>query len=216
MKVTIGLGFVIGFVATLAAAYLFPFVDHARIESRTGVAINGGRSETFLIRLPVDRIASLGDAGSALRGGRHPASLRVPRDFSDAETLVEQFKLRDIDGHVIGLATYHSTVTDAGSVGVWAIDVPGRGTIVFAGTRERPTAIDSALRSAGYVAGVNWTGDVNVDLVVAPDSTRVVTGAEEFENVEGGYEESWNVTGVSPTGEVRGTIQLSTLVQRRP
>jgi hypothetical protein len=208
MKVTIGLGFLIGFAGSLAAAYLFPFVDHARIESRTGVAMNGGRSETFMIRLPVDRIASLGDDGSTLRGGRHPASLKVPETFSDDGFLVEHFKLRDVDGNVIGLATHHSTNTDAGPVDVWAVDVPGRGAIVFAGAGQRPAELDEALRSAGYVPGVSWT-------VVDAGATRVVTGTEEFENVDGRYGETWNITGVSPTGEIRGTIEVSTLVQRR-
>jgi hypothetical protein len=215
MKMFLSLGFLLGLGAILAGGYLWPFVDHPRIESRTTVAINGGRRETFLIRLPADRISTVGDPSFALRGRRHPTTVQLPADFEVDNLLLEHFKLRDIEGNVIGLAAHHVTMFSSGPVGVWALSIPGRGTLVFAGAGQRPNSIEGALQTAGYQQGVDWVGDLTIDSIVDPERTRVVTGTDEFSDVAGQYTETWNVTGVSQTGEIRGTIEFRTLVQRR-
>lgn len=215
MKSTFALGFLLGFFGLLAGVALFPVVDHARIASLTSVALNGGRTETFLIRLPVDRISSFDDGLGGVRGGSRPAGINIPDELGGTGLLIEHFKLRDIEGNVIGMAAHHSTRNDAGALSVWALNIPGRGTVVFSGPARPPNVIDTALSGAGRVAGQVWDGELSISAVPDGDSTSLVGGTEEFENVGGRFEEVWSVTGVSATGEIRGTVELRTIVSLR-
>jgi len=216
MRFTFTLGLLLGFAGLLAATFLYPLVNHARIDSQTTVALNGGRNETFLVRLPVDRISSIGDAAAGIRGNSHPAGLAIPREFEGTGVLVEHFKLRDVDGNVIGLAAHHSTDSPSGSLAVWAFQIPGRGTVVFSGPGQPPRAIDQALNAAGHSPGERWTGQFDLDTLIDADQSRVIEGTEEFENVQGRFEQVWRVTGVSATDELRGTIEFHTIVNSVP
>lgn len=215
MRSTFTFGFLLGFAGLLVGAYFYPLVNHARIDSLTAVALNGGRTETLLIRLPVDRISSMGDQSAGMRAASHPAGIELPPALAGHGLLVEHFKLRDADGNVIGLAAHHSTDGDARTLSVWAFQIPGRGTIVFSGPARPPSAVDDALRAAGRVPGQRWNGEASIDSLMARDQTRVVEGTEEFRNVVGRLEQVWEITGVSATGELRGTIEFRTIVNRK-
>ncbi len=214
MRHTFTLGLLLGFLGLLTATYFYPLVNHARVESRTTVALNGGRTETFLIRLPVDRISSIGDSTTGIRGHSHPAGQSLPSEFEGTSLLVEHFKLRDVDGNVIGLAAHHSTEGAEGTLSVWAFQIPGRGTVVFSGPAAPPNQIDRALQAAGYAVGQQWSGQVDVDSLSRPGDTRVIDGTEEFGGIQGNFEQIWRLTGVSATGELRGTIEFRTIVSR--
>ncbi len=216
MRNTFTLGLLLGFVGFLAATYFYPLVNHARIDSQTTVALNGGRTETLLIRLPVDRISSVGDGTTGLRGNGHPAGVDLPIDFAGTGVLVEHFKLRDVGGNVIGLAAHHGSGAASGDASVWAFQIPGRGTVVFSGSTEHPAVIDQALRNAGHVAGQRWSGEIDVSLTPVVEETRVIEGTEEFGDVAGRFSENWHLTGVSATGELRGTIEFETIVSSGP
>ena len=47
-----------------------------------------------------------------------------------------------------------------------------------------------------------------------PFKTLRKTGASLIEHLDGSYKEVWNLTGVSETGELRGTIELDTVTRR--
>lgn len=215
MRATFIIGFLFGFGGLLAAAYFFPIAEHERIESLSSVAINGGRIEQFLVRLPADRIAVVGDTTSAPRANAYPAGLRVPSQFAEAGISAEHYKLRDAEGTVIGIATHHATMGPDGPAAIWLLDIPGRGTLVFAGEGRQQTSVASALRAAGYRSGTSWRGDLRTGPLLDAEQTRILSGTEEFEDVDGRYSESWQITGLSETGEIQGTIELATSVNRR-
>ena len=67
MKFSFIAGLILGIVVALGLARFFPWVSHPRVQSMTTVLHNGGRAENFVIRIPVDRIASSGSADMGLR-----------------------------------------------------------------------------------------------------------------------------------------------------
>ena len=71
-------GIILGLVVAVGAARFYPWVDHPRTASRTIVLHNGGRVENFMIRFPVDRIASTGTADMGLRARKFPVGVEFP------------------------------------------------------------------------------------------------------------------------------------------
>jgi hypothetical protein len=213
MKTAILLGFVLGFGGVLAGSHFFPWVAHARLPSQTSVVANGGRAEQFLIRLPVDRIGSAGGT-AGLRGSPMFANMALPENLAKEPLLVEHFKVRDSVGNVIGLAARHWSVGADGDAGsAWVVVIPSRGALMLAARGEPRGALDAALQKGGYNGG-SWDGDVRIDLGGADQPGAIVTGSAEFEGLHGEYVERWSVTGVSDTGELRGTIELNTVTFR--
>ena len=212
MKAAFWVGLVLGFAGLLAAAHFVPWIGHARLPSQTKVVANGGRAEQFLIRLPVDRIgAARGENG----GLRTVAAKALPAELEKRPVLVEHFKVRDGAGNVIGLAARHwsGATPDAGTA--WSVMIPSRGALLLTAPGEARGAIDTALKTSGYNAGAAWTGDLKVELTPKGGATgTVAAGSEEFDHLAGRYSEVWTVTGVSETGELRGTIELNTVTNR--
>lgn len=213
MKTAFIIGLLAGFAGVLSAAHYYPWVDLQRLPSDTSVVANGGRAERFLIRLPADRISSAGDASAGVRGAPYPDGLALPDTRPQQPVLLEQFKLRDRAGDVIGLASRHWTETAQGPAAAWLLLLPGRGSIMLAAAGEAPAAVDAALASAGRNADRPWSG--NVEVVLADgDRARIVGGSDEFNNLTGRYKETWAVTGAGAgagRGELRGTITLDTI-----
>jgi hypothetical protein len=218
MKTTFWLGLIVGFGGVLAGAHFFPWAAHARLPSQTTVVANGGRAEQFVIRLPVDRIASGGGAPSGLRGSQPSAALALPLAFVDQPLLVEQFKVRDGAGNVIGLAARHWSIANGTASSAWSLLIPSRGALLLAAPGEPGGAVEAALRRAGYVAGSDWSGEAEIEMVSDRDGAagEVVGGSDEFAGLNGRYSETWSVTGVGDGGELRGTIALDTITFRGP
>lgn len=200
-------GFLAGLGCVLAAAHYFPWVQHERLPAQTTVVANGGRAETFLVRLPVDRVASLGVPGAGLLAD----AMALPADLAAQPTALEHFKLRAADGSVIGVATRHWTVTDAGPAVAWGLVIPGRGSFTLTAPGQAPELVETSLRDNGYVAGSAWNGSLDIAAVADPAVTKTVAASEEFQNLQLSFTETWAVRGVNEAGQIRGTIVLDTV-----
>ena len=216
MKIALLAGILSGFAAVIGVSGFYPWVDHPRLPSHTRVLPNGGRAERLVIRLPADQIVSAGTPEAGIRGRSFPDGVTIPEALGNQPLLLEHFKVRDVEGNVIGLAARHSTATAEGSASAWAITIPSRGTLWLVGA-ETPGALDGALASSGYVEGTPWNGDLRITISSGEDgSGRVASGTREFEGLAGTYSETWLLTGVGDAGELQGTVELSTITFRAP
>ena len=212
MKGAFIVGLIVGFGGLLGAA-AYPWVDHPRVSSRTGVVANGGRTESFVIRLPADRILVRGDLAAGIR---YPEQAQTGPAFESPSLLAEHFKLRDSAGEVVGIASRHVVQIQSGAETAWCLVFPGRGAVWLVGTAD-PTAPQRALEQAGYQAGETFSGDLRL-VIAQADADRsgaVVAGRQEFKNLSGDYLESWQISGVSTSGDLLGTIRLDTVTRQR-
>jgi hypothetical protein len=209
MKFAFIAGLVLGFAGLLSGAHYSPWPNPPRLPSDTSVVANGGRAETFVIRLPADRIAALGSAAAGVRAAPAPAGIAQPEALQGPAVLLEQFKLRDMSGNVIGIAARHWTETGTGPAAAWLLLIPSRGALLLTAPGEAAGAVDAALAAAGRKPGRPWTGDVEVS-VAGQDAGSVAGGGGEFEGLTGRYAESWTVTGAGDGG-LQGTITLDTI-----
>lgn len=215
MKASFFIGLVLGVAAVLAAAWYIPWVNHVRIPSRTSVVANGGRAEQFLIRLPADKVAVASNVESGPRLRRFPETVLLPEDLGEQLVLIEHFKLRDSGGDVIGIAARHTIEADERVETAWHLVIPSRGSMSLTGDAVA-SMLDRRLADAGARAGEAWAGDVRIPLPDAKLASggMLLAGSGEFDGLIGRYEESWQVTGVSTEGDLRGTIQLNTVSSR--
>jgi hypothetical protein len=214
MKFLVILGFLIGFGGVLTAAGFVPLASQERVVSQTSVANNGGRLENFIIRLPADRITTTGDQARPRLVLDPVTAVAAPADLATAGFMLEQFKLRNVDGDVIGTAMRHWTEADDASASTWSVSLPSRGTLVWVSEGNAPGRLSAALAAAGAVPGVAWEGELRVPLADDDNIGRVVTGTEEFAGSAGVVAEVWDVSGVGSNGELRGTISIETRVSR--
>lgn len=212
MKSAFIVGLLLGFAGLLGAA-AYPWVDHPRISSRTGVVANGGRTESFVIRLPADRILVRGDLPADFR---YPQQAQIGPDFGSPSLLAEHFKLRDSAGEVVGIASRHVVPAESSTETAWCLVFPGRGAAWLVGTAD-PTAPQRALANAGYTPGEAFSGDLRLTIAEteADRSGMLVAGRQEFENLGGDYLESWQISGVTAAGDMLGTIRLDTVTRQR-
>ena len=216
MKIAFLSGAVLGVALALAIAGFYPWVDHVRMLSYTGVQQNGGRTERFVIRLPADQIIATGTQDGGVRNSAALGGVRLPEALSQAAVRLEHFKVRDIEGNVIGLAAKHTTAVPAGPNAAWAITIPSRGTLRLVGT-DAFSDLDDALERAGRREALRWSGDVSSTPSRAEGGVGRAAGSSgEFEGLAGSYAESWRVTGVDEIGGLRGTIPLATTLFRAP
>lgn len=207
MKYSFLAAFVLGFAGLLLAAGAYPWVQHPRLASQTEVVPNGGRAERFVIRLPADRIGGHG-AGAGAAGP-------VGRPMLGPELSIEEFKVRNAAGRVIGVAARHATATPDGRSVSWVVSIPSRGTLMLADASASADSLEAALASAGYAEGTAWEGDLAVATVTPEaDAPQFSSGTAEFAGLEVGFSESWAVTGVDERGALRGTLELATISRR--
>jgi hypothetical protein len=214
MKVLFILGILAGFAGVLAGAHAVPWVRAPRVPAATSVVANGGRAERFVIRLPADRLVADGSEDLGLRAAAFPSGVELPAPADPAEpVLLEQFKVRDSSGAVIGIAARHWTQTPSGPAAAWLLLLPGRGALMLTAPGEAAGAVDSALAAAGRRQGRPWTGGIEV-VAARGEAARVLAGSEEFEGLTGQYTETWAITGVGPDDELQGTVTLDTVTYR--
>jgi hypothetical protein len=207
MKAAFMVGLALGLLGTVAAARYYPWVDHPRLASKTTVVQNGGRAERFLIRLPADRLVAAGSQHLGERGAPFPGEIAPPTFADQGPVLAEHFKVRDVDGHVIGLAARHWTMVSGAPVISWSLVVPSRGALLLAGVGEAEGALEAALLRAGSGGGNG------ARLAVASwedGKSLVVGGSDEFAALTGRYSETWLITGADEHG-MRGSIELATI-----
>jgi len=213
MKFTFIFALFLGFAGVLAAGHFVPLGAHVRLPSQTRVVANGGRAERFVIRLPVDRVAVVGPKTAGLRADSAAGAPTLPADLTAEPLLVEHFKLRDAGGNVVGLAARHWNADARASGTAWSLMIPSRGALLLTAPAEARGAIDAALHNAGYRAGSAWAGDVRVALAPDSDTSVIAAGSDEFVGLRGRYSEIWTITGVSDAGELRGTIEIDTVIR---
>lgn len=208
MKYSFLIGLALGFLGLLGAAGAYPWVQHPRLASRTAVVPNGGRAERFVIRLPADRIEGFAAAADG--------AVAVARPGLVERLSIEQFKIRDVDGRVIGIAARHRLATPEGATIAWTVSIPSRGTLMLAGAALPEVLLEGALARDGYVEGTAWEGDLELETVAldAGAATQRSRGTGEFTGLDVGFSESWSVTGVDADGALRGTIELETVGRR--
>lgn len=211
MRTAFIVGVLLGLAGILAAARYVPWVSPPRLPSHTSVVANGGRAEAFVIRLPADRISAQGTEAAGLRGAAFPPEAALPEALASAPLLVEQFKVRDRDGNVIGVAARHWSQPAGNASSSWLLVIPSRGALLLTADGEPPAAVDAALAAAGRQPGAAWSGEATVEAAPSDTGGRIVGGSGEFDALEGRYSETWTVTGIGESGELKGTIELSTV-----
>jgi hypothetical protein len=197
MKRLLQLGFVLGLAGTLAAAYFAPWYEYQRYRSVSSVVANGGRVEQFLIRLPADRIGA-----PIAVAGMHTAELPGTR--------IEHFRLRDIDGNVIGLAARHELNREGTVETAWLLTIPSRGSIVLA-SHAGIAPIEAALAARNLAAGQSLDPERSID---NGPPAKSVSASGEFAGIEFDLVESWILTGLDDDGQLRGTLRLNTTGRR--
>jgi hypothetical protein len=215
MKALFIIAAIAGFAGVLTLGATWAPYAPERVRAQVDVVPNVGRTERFVIRLPLDRIA---DSGPSLAGAGFPAALEWPAALAGMRA--EQFKLRNAGGEVIGLAARHAHGgPDGRREAAWLLFVPGRGALALA-QPDFTGGLAEAMRQAGFDGTAAWQGEVRY--VGSGDGDgdgdtsgfgRIVHGTGEFENLLGVYDENWTVTGVDEAGRVRGTIELLTVAR---
>ena len=129
MLKTLILGFLVGLVGTIAAAYYVPVVDQYRESSFISVSPNGGNTESFRISIPTDRMM----VGAPRQAEPLPPGLRWPADEMFDGVRVELFKLRNAHDTVVGVASRMVAESDSIEDSVeWVLHIPARGTFYAA------------------------------------------------------------------------------------
>jgi len=214
MKFLLTIGFLIGFSGVLTAAGFLPVGAQQRLASRTAVANNGGRLETFTIRLPADRIVSTGSAAGGILASDPATRVAPPAALAGTEFSLEHYKLRDAEGAVIGVAMRHWTRVAEQGAATWTVSIPARGTVVWTSADNAGSLIANALIGAGAQTGVAWQGTLSVPVAEGARAGELVTGTQEFEGTTGRVEEIWEISGIDGDGVLRGTVTLNTMVNQ--
>jgi hypothetical protein len=211
-----------GTLAVLMAAAFLPLPQNERYRSTINVVPDGGREEVFVIQWPQDRL----DAPLARDGlATGPGSALLAAGTAVAS--VELFRLRDLGGNIIGLASRGTSNRPAGEGRLeqgsdWTLFVPSRGTLFLTQTNVLDVTVqpgaDGELVAA--VDRVGWWGDETARRITAgPErggTGRVTGGADEFAGLAGDYDEDWTVEQINPGGGSRGRITLTTRTMLAP
>ena len=164
---TLTIGFVVGLVASIAAVYFVPVVDHHRESSVISVAPNGGNTEAFYVSIPMDRIM----VGAPSQSDPLPPGLAWPTDEVFAGVRAEVFKVRNARDVVVGVASRVTAASDEyGDSIEWVLHLPARGTF-FASVS--PQSSDSGSRTGVLKAGTRefraFQGAVSERWIAAAD-----------------------------------------------
>jgi hypothetical protein len=221
---------VAGIVLFILAAGVFPLPQNQRYRSTISVIPDGGREEAFVIQWPDDRIQPLDATVAAplVRAGSAVVMLEAAAEGQLVGPSAEIFRLRDVAGNVIGLAsrsTSRRPTRDGAAVqGTdWMLLLPSRGTLFMTQTNSRDVA--PRVRGAGGAAAVFvpavdapgfWAAGNRLRVTGGPGPAgegQVVGGSEEFAGMRGTFDESWELEEVSADGSTRGQIKLVTRVE---
>ncbi len=145
-------GILLGVAAALTTLHFVPVVDQYREESIISVITGGGNSETFHVKVPMDRIMT-GAQGIA---NPLPPGMEWPDDPRFRDVRAELFKLRNSRDAIVGVASrFTSEDPELGNAIEWVLHLPARGT-VFA--RIQPRAVDGDRRLGELRAGTREFG----------------------------------------------------------
>jgi len=215
--------FLAGAAVVLVAVVFFPLPSHTRYASNITVVPNGGRREDFVIHWPQDRIP----LPEKIRPTAHSvtAGTLVLTDPQAPPASGELFRLHDIQGNLIGVASKTTTLVihkdhEPRSVSNWILMIPGRGTLFLSQLNQTdlsPLPVPDA--PGQYIAPAEsarfWSTGSRYRVTAGPaadGSGRVLRGTEEFAALSGTYSETWQLDGSRPDGTTEGRISLSTLL----
>jgi len=192
--------FVFGAVLAFLAAYFYPLPEAPRAYSQAEALANGGREESFFIRLPEDRIGSPRAAATAAFPQQGFSAVGQER------ILAELFRVRDADGNIIGLASRMNGVAPAAdgapqSVTDWMLLIPGRGALMMG---RGVVATGEAQEFYAERLGFSFV-----------NSGPVVSGTGDFANLEGFYGEETEIDNVDSTGQAFGRVKITTRLKAR-
>ena len=185
--------FILGFLLSLLAASVYPLPNAPRLRSDAAALANGGREESFFVRLPDDRLGSPRAAAVA--------DFPTPAFASDGESriLAELFRVRNSEGRVIGLASKMSGEVAAGANWArentdWMVLIPSRGALLGS-TEGRPAdeTREYPVERMGF--------DIE-------RSGLLVHGTDEFEGLTGFFMEIPTIDGVDENGQSQGQLEL--------
>ena len=118
-------GFLVGIAVTVAAVFYIPAVDQVREASIISVTPNGGNTEAFHIKIPMDRIM----IGAPGQPEAVPPGLDWPAHESLAGVRAELFKLRNARDAVVGVASRMAVSDTRGDSIEWVLHFPARGSM---------------------------------------------------------------------------------------
>ncbi len=211
---------------SVLAAGVYPLPQSPRYRSSINVVPDGGREETFVIEWHQDRVAPL------RAGGPGPIQVIGTQAVLPAGTgpaaMAEVFRLRDVAGNLIGLASRTTSLRDIaghgqGSISEWMLLLPSRGTLFLTQVNARDVAprpegaggaLVPAVESAGF-----WAAGKRLRITDGPadgGAGRVAGGTEEFAGLQGTYDETWELAEGAAGRSTRGRITLTTRVQATP
>lgn len=212
------LSLLVGILLAVAVAGVFPLPRHERYRATTSVIPDGGRAESFVIEWPRDRVEI-----GAVAGLRRAGSALLLDGGAGAVVGADAFRLRDLAGNVVGLATRSTSArtTAAGAVtqgSDWVLLLPSRGALFLTQDDARnvaPRERDGALVPAADAAGF-WAGERRLRITAGPEpggAGRVSGGTDEFSGLRGSYDEAWDLEESLPAGGTRGRITLTTRIE---
>ncbi len=204
----------------LIAAGTFPLPEHERYRSSISVIPDGGRAETFVIQWPQDRV-EIGAAEGLVGAGGALVIAQVSVGVASAEV----FRLRDLAGNVIGLASRSTSqrmaaggATAQGSD--WMLLLPSRGALFLTQANARdvgPRAANGRLVPAADAGGF-WSAGNRLRITAGPaagGAGQVTGGTEEFAGLGGSYDETWDLEEIGADGATRGRITLATRLEAK-
>lgn len=206
----------------LAAAAIFPLPVHERFPSRIEVLTNGGRSESFVIHWPADRLQLPGELDGAAVNEADGVAVLAPRRRGPAAA--EAFRLRDSEDRVIGIAS-RLTASLPGrrgrerSASSWTLLIPSRGILML--TQDNGANVGPVKVGGRWLAAVDspgfWATGSRYRISAGPAAGgrgRVLGGTGEFESLTGEYSEVWELEELAANQRSEGTILLSTVTSR--
>lgn len=206
-----------------AAAAMFSLPVHERFPSNIEVLTNGGRSESFVIHWPEDRL----ELGGALDGAavNQVDGIAVLEPRRRGRTAAELFRLRDSEDRIIGLAS-RLTGRMPGrrgrdrSVSNWTLMIPSRGILML--TQENGADVRPVRVGGQWIAAVDspgfWATGSRYRISAGPVAGgrgRVLGGTGEFAYLQGEYSEVWELEELAANQHSEGTILLSTVTSRQ-
>lgn len=216
--------FLVGLALTAVVAGVWPLPEHPRIRSQIDVIQGGGRQEEFVIRWPQDRIAL--PAGQTVGEPTGTTGTTVFRARDGEVASAELFRLRDVDGSVIGIASRMTArVTGqrvpTASASNWMLLIPSRGSLLL--TQENSADVGPAWNADGgalYIAPAEtasfWSRGERYRITAGPareGQGKVVRGTEEFSGLVGTYTEIWELEEVAEDQTTKGRIVLTTVTR---
>jgi hypothetical protein len=173
------LGTILGLVGAFTALYFVSAVDQHRESSIISVTRNGGNTEMFHVKLPIDRIMT----GAQGQAKPLPPGIEWPADPMFNNVRAELFKIRNARDAIIGIASrFALSDPEFGDKIEWVLHLPARGSVFV---RMSPQSVDR-----------NRVGDLSA-------------GTREFGSISGQLSERWIADTSGSSGELTGRIELS-------